>query len=651
MLGTEGKHGFGGLLREHRLAAGLTQAGLADRSGISSRGIQDLERGLSQPRRDTLLRLEAALSLSRDDQAALHAAAKPAPRRPPAALQSLHQRAETIFTSGRFRQLGNLPLQLSSFIGRERELADLQELLRRARLVTLTGSPGAGKTRLALEIAYHTRPAFRYGAVFVPLASVGDPDLVVPAIAQALRLPEKTGHPVLDQLIDALLERELLLVLDNFEHVIAAGPQVAALLATCPQLRVLATSRELVRISGEHAYSVAPLHERDAVQLFAERARAARSANNWTAENTAAVAAICARVDRLPLAIELAAGRVRLFEPATLLTRLERRLPLLSGGPRELPPHQQALRATIAWSYDLLDATEQILFSGMAVCVGGCTVETVQALCGGEVLAGIVSLVEKSLVVQEPGLGGEPRFWMLETIREYALERLEESGRGDAVRHTHAAYFRALAERAEAEYFGPVEREWLDRLDQEYANLRAALEWSLGEGEPEVGLALAGALWRFLYHRDHLTEGRDMLRRLIAAVTPAGAAVAPSPALAKGLFAAASLAVWQGESAAGRTDAEASVALWRALGDKRGEAQALHTLGHTPMDHAAERELYAESVDRFRESDDQRGLSGHFNASGTSHCYSAMSMERTRSMRRHWRSLVAPITQRASVGA
>jgi predicted ATPase len=420
----------------------------------------------------------------------------------------------------------------------------------------------------------------------------------------ALGLKEQSGRPALDQLIDALLGCELLLALDNFEHVIAAAPQVAALLAGCPRLRMLVTSRELLRISGEYAYSVAPLEDHDAVQLFSERARAARADFALTGENAAAVAAICARVDRLPLAIELAAGRVRLFGPAALLARLEHRLPLLSGGPRDLPPRQQALRETIAWSYDLLDAAEQALFCRLAVCVGGCTVETIEALFGGEVLDGVGSLVEKSLVLQEPGLGGEPRFWMLETIREYALERLEECGEGAAARRTHAAYFRELAERAEIEYCGPLEREWLDRLDQEYANLRAAVDWSLGGGEPEVGLALTGALWRFLYHRDHLTEGRDLLRRLVAAATPA----APSPALAKGLFAAASLAVWQGESAAGRSDAEASVALWRALGDKRGEAQALHTLGHTSMDHAAERDLYAESVSRFREAGDLRGL-------------------------------------------
>ena len=257
-MGTEDEHGFGGLLRAHRLAAGLTQAVLAERSGISSRGIQDLERGLSQPRRDTLLRLEAALSLSRDEQAALHAAGQPTPRRHTSAFQPLHNRANTRV---RYGHPGNLPLQLSSFVGRERESAELQELLARARLVTLTGPPGTGKTRLAIRMADQARGAFRDGVVFVALASVGDPDLVVAAVAQALGLQEQPGGPALDQLMDSLIGRELLLVLDNFEQVIAAGHHVAALLSVCPRLRVLVTSRELLRISGEHAYGVAPLDD------------------------------------------------------------------------------------------------------------------------------------------------------------------------------------------------------------------------------------------------------------------------------------------------------------------------------------------------------------------------------------------------------
>ena len=248
-------------------------------------------------------------------------------------------------------------------------------------------------------------------------------------------------------------------------------------------------------------------------------------------------------------------------------------------------------------------------------------------LCGGnDVLQGVESLVEKSLLLQEPRLGGEPRYWMLETIREYASGRLQQCGQGDAARGAHAAYFRALAERAEAEYFGWLDREWLDRLEQEYANMLAAIDWSLAGGEPEVGLALASALWRFFYHRDHLTAGRDLLRRLLAAAAPSGTAAAQSPTLAKGLFAAASLAVWQGESGARPGHAEASVAMWRTLGDKRGEAEALHTLAHTAMDHAAERDLYTASVSRFREMDDRVAWPGHSSAWGTSWSCLAISI-------------------------
>jgi predicted ATPase/DNA-binding XRE family transcriptional regulator len=607
MRGINGEYAFGALLREHRLAAGLTQAMLAERSGLSSRGIQDLERGLSQPQRDTLLRLEAALRLSPEEQTALHAAAKPTPRRRTPLPTT--KRAPMSSANGRYGQPGSLPLQMTSFIGRERELADLQELLARARLVTLTGPPGTGKTRLALQVAGQTESRFADGVVFVALAAVLDGDLVLTTVAQALGLQERPGRFVLDQLIDAVSGRKLLLILDNFERLTAAGPHVAALLAVCPRLHVIVTSRELLHISGEHAYSVAPLQSDDAIRLFADRARAARADFALTTENAAAVDSICERVDRLPLAIELAASRVRLLGLDALLARLERRLPLLSGGPRDVPPRQQALRATIAWSYDLLDATEQDLFCRLGVFAGGCDIEAIRSLCGGnDVLQGVESLVEKSLLRHQPGLGGEPRYWMLETIREYAASQLQECGQHAAARGAHAAYFRALAERAEAEYFGRLDREWLDRLEQEYANMLAAIDWSLAGGEPEVGLALAGALWRFFYHRDHLTAGRDLLRRLLAAAAPAGAAAVPSPTLAKGLFAAASLAVWQGESAAGRADAEASVALWRTLGDGRGEAQALHTLAHTAMDHAAQRDLYTASVARFREMDDLRGV-------------------------------------------
>jgi predicted ATPase len=496
---------------------------------------------------------------------------------------------------------------LTSFVGRDREIGEVQALMQHARIVTLTGPPGSGKTRLALQIADRTPLPLVSRVVFVGLAPLTEPKNVLPAVAQALGLPERPGRAVLDQIVDAVSDGEQLLVLDNFEHVIAAAPELALLMGTCPRLRVLVTSRERLRISGEHAYGVTPLNRSDAVQLFVQRAQASRADLVLTPADANSVDAICARVDRLPLAIELAASRVRVFEPTALLTRLERRLPLLSGGPRDQAPRQQALRATIAWSYDLLDSREQALFRTLAVFVGGCTLEAIRAVCGDDSLEGVTSLVEKSLLYQESGLGGEPRFWMLETIREFSLERLDASGVAPVARRAHADYFRLVAEQAEAEYLGPMDGEVLDMLDQEYANLRAAIEWALDGGDLEVGLALGGALWRFLFHRDHLSDGRDVLHRLLAAAPPADIA-APSSALAKALFCVSSLAVWQGESPAGRADAETSVALYRALGDKRGEGRALHTLAHTASNHTTERNEYAASVARLREAGDMLGL-------------------------------------------
>ena len=497
-----------------------------------------------------------------------------------------------------------LPDPLTSFIGRERELTEVGTLLQMARLVTVTGPPGTGKTRMALQLARDPASGLPKSSVFVALAPVVEPEDVWSAVAQALGARERTRVAAFDEVIDTLSEQELLLVLDNFEHVLAAGPDLGTLLVACPLLRVIVTSRERLRISGERAYLLSPLDTTDAVRLFVDRARSVRADFSMTSEDAATVEDICSRVDRLPLAIELAAGRVRLFGATTLLARLDRRLSVLSGGPRDQPPRQQALGATIDWSYDLLSSAERSLFRALAVCVGGFSLEAAQALGNDEALAVVESLVEKSLVQQENGIHEQPRFRMLETLREYALERLEESGLETAVRHAHATYYRAFAEEAELEYSGPSEGACFDLLEQDYANLRAAIEWSLDVGELELGLSIAGALWRFLYHRGHMSDGRDLLRRLLNADL---ADMLPATVRAKALFAISSLAVWQGDSPAGRADAQSSVALYRALRDKRGEGFALHTLAHT-VDHAAAPDLYSESIACLREAGDERGV-------------------------------------------
>ena len=391
----------------------------------------------------------------------------------------------------------NLPTQATPLIGRERELQEMANLFQRAdvRLVTLTGAGGTGKTRLALQVAADLVEAFSDGVFFVSLAPIIRSDLVVPTIAQTLAVREQPGQSLRETLKEYLADRELLLLLDNFEQLLEAAPGVAELLAVCPQLKVVVTSRAPLHLSGEHMYSVPPLalpdpkkvrdpqslSQYDAVALFLERATAVKPDFQMRDENAAAVAEICVRLDGLPLALELAAARVAILPPQALLKRLGQRLQLLTGGPRDLPARQQRLRSTIDWSYGLLSDDEQRLFARVAVFVGGCVLETVETVCqlDGDrpidVLDGLTSLVEKNLLRVEPGVGGEPRFSMLETIREYALERLETNGEADDLRRRHADYYLVLAEASEPEILGPDQAAWLETLDAEQDNFRGRL--------------------------------------------------------------------------------------------------------------------------------------------------------------------------------
>jgi predicted ATPase/class 3 adenylate cyclase len=475
----------------------------------------------------------------------------------------------------------NLPTQATPFLGREREVADVVALLRSAdaRLVTLTGPGGTGKTRLALQAAAELLDAFPDGVFFVPLAPLTDPELVPSAVAGALGLREEGGRSPAEAVRDALAGKHLLLVLDNVERIVSAAPFVGELLVTSPALGVLATSRLPLRLRAEREYPVPPLSlppakEMPPEQLFVERAQGVRSEFTLTPEIAPAVAEICRRLDGLPLAIELAAARVRLLPPAALLARLEKRLPLLTGGPRDAPARQQTLRDAIAWSYDLLTSDEQTLFRRLTVFAGGFSMEAAEAVANPEgelnVLDGLDRLSEQSLL-RSAGTDGEPRFAMLETIREYGLEQLATHGE-EATMRAHAEFFLALAEEAEPELTGSEQAEWLDRLETEHDNLRAVLAWS-DQHDRALALRLVVALrWFWVFH-GHLSEGRAWLDRVLAVSGE------PGP-LHVGAFAAAGhLARHLGDYPRAVALQEASLELARRPQDRRGEALALLELG------------------------------------------------------------------------
>ncbi|MFQ5794790.1 MAG: BTAD domain-containing putative transcriptional regulator [Candidatus Bipolaricaulia bacterium] len=495
----------------------------------------------------------------------------------------------------------NLPIPLTRFIGRDKERAVVQVRLldEEMRLLTLTGPGGTGKTRLGLQVVADLIDHFEDGACFVDLAPISDPGLVVSTIAQTLGVKEAEGRPLLDILKASLRGKQMLLVLDNFEQVVAAAPQVVELVAACPQLKVLVTSREPCHVRGEHVFPVPPLAlpgsdgkrplaierltQYEAVRLFIERAVAVKPDFAVTDENAPAVAEICIRLDGLPLAIELAAARIKLLSPQALLARLGNRLKLLTGGARDLPACQQTLRDTIDWSYDLLNTGERTLFERLSVFVGGGTLEAAEAVCIGadnlelkmDILDGLASLVDKNLLRRKEQADGEPRFLILETIREYGLERLEASGESEAIRRTHADYYLALAEQAEPKLEGPDQRMWLDRLEVEHDNLRAALVWFEQNGEAEAELRLGGALWGFWHMRGYLSEGRRWLEGALAKGEDRDVSASVR---AKALHGAGVLTHEQGDYERATVLYEESLDLRRELGDKPGVAILLSNL-------------------------------------------------------------------------
>jgi predicted ATPase len=490
----------------------------------------------------------------------------------------------------------NLPVQRTAFIGREHEATALRQLLSRedVQLVTLTGPGGIGKTRLALRVAADVSAEFPGGVCFIPLSAVSDHGLIASTIAQALGLREIGNQSPQESVKEYVsgLGQPMLLLLDNFEHLVSAAPVIAQLLTAGPKLKIAVTSQAPLHVYGEHEFPVPPLGLPDlrsvppvevlarlpAIALFVERAQAVKPEFALTRENAPAVAAICARLDGLPLAIELAAARIKLLSPSAMLARLESRLNLLTGGARDLPTRQQTLRGTVDWSYGLLNAAEQTLLRRLSVFTGGCTLEGVEAVCdtkgdlGLDILDGMASMVDKSLAQQVEQVDAETRFVMLNTIREYALDRLGESDDEAAVRRAHAAYYLVLAEEGAEDVV--AHPEWLDRFEVEHDNFRLALDYLITSGEAEWGLRLGAALFRFWETREYLAEGRDAIARLLAMP---GTAARPK-LRARLLFAAAVLAGEQGDYEAGRQLFEDSLETCVELNDNRGVAVALNAL-------------------------------------------------------------------------
>jgi predicted ATPase/serine/threonine protein kinase len=526
----------------------------------------------------------------------------------------------------------NLPVQRTGFVGREKEIAAVKELLLRqgVHLVTVTGPGGIGKTRLAVQVANRLVELFPGGTYFVPLSSLNDPGLIASMILQALGIREAGGQSALEILKRNLQDSSrgpILLVLDNFEHLIQAAPTVADLLASCPNLRIMVTSRAALHLYGEHEFPVPPLALPDsrstpsvevlsrcpAVALFVQRAVAAKPDFGLNPENAVVVAEICARLDGLPLAIELAAARVKVLSPSLMLTRLASRLQLLTGGARDLPQRQQTLRAAIDWSYDLLSAAEQKLFRRLSVFVGGCNLEGVEAVCDTKVdldldlLDGMASMVDKSLVQQVETAKGESRFVMLDTIREYALEKLEASGEQPLTKRAHAAYCLVLAEEEATEECHAQPAEWQERFALEYDNFRAGLDWLTETGDAEWGLRLGTAMFRFWEIREYLAEGRDRLGKLLQLAR----AQAPTKPRARALFAAGVLAGEQGDYASADTLIGESQEIAHQLEDKTGVAVCQNALAVLACDRgnvARSRALFEESLLLWRELGDQKAV-------------------------------------------
>jgi predicted ATPase len=544
------------------------------------------------------------------------------------------------------QQLSTFPSLATPLVGRKKEIGHVQKLLAspNVRLVTLTGPGGVGKTSLAIRIVRNLSASFEGGISFVPLAATTDPSLLIPTIAESLGVREELSGPLYDRLSSMaeksgvrlrpakrslsdmvkqhIGEAHALILLDNLEQIVGAAVQVADLLTSCKNLKVLATSRARLNVRGEYEVQVPTLPVPDpslassatlatypAVELFVQRAVQARPDFTLTPDNSRVVAEICVRLDGLPLALELAAARIRVLSAQELLQRLETRLKLLAGGASDLPLRQQTLRNTIGWSYDLLGEAEKSLFGRLGVFAGGCTLEAVEKICSFDQRAGVdtldilQSLVDKSLI-RRAAKEGETRFVMLYTIREFALERLEEGGRMQEVTRLHASYFADLVMKAGPELRGPEQAVWLERLERDNDNIRESLRWLLNEGEPTLCLEVTGSLWRYWAVRGYLTEGREWLSRALMK--------SPEHTLARGkaLSGAGTLAGLQNDHAAARALHKEALAIYQELGDQLGISSALLQLGTSAYDegdHASARSLFEQSLAIKREFGDRLG--------------------------------------------
>ncbi len=519
----------------------------------------------------------------------------------------------------------NLPTRLSSFIGRERAIVELKSLLSATRFLTLTGAGGSGKTRLALQVATNLLSEFEHGVWWVALDALTDPALLPQQVAASLDISEQSGRQLPDTLTDTLQSRKLLLVLDNCEHLIAACAQlVETLLRSCADLRILTTSREAFNIPGETIWPVPSLGVPDpdhlppleglvkyeAVHLFVERAQSVQPAFRLTQENAPSLTQICRRLDGIPLAIELAAARVKILSLEQIAARLDDSSRLLGGGSRTALPRQQTLQATIDWSHALLLEQERILFRRLAVFRGGFSLEAAEAICAGngieqgEALDLLSHLVDKSLVAVVDG-DGEARYRLLETIRQYAQNKLQECGEAASVRQTHRDWYLEFAERAESKVLGAEQAQWFDRFEVERDNLRAALAWSLDAGEAEKAARLGVAIWRFWQVRGYLSEGRRWLERALAGSSE------QTSVRAKTLLAAGVLASFQDDNHRAKTLLEESLALCRERGERQGSGYALCSLGllaHNAGDYAGAATFLEESLQLFREEEDRFGM-------------------------------------------